>query len=406
MNVGKSKEANFSPWQIIAINDYDSPMDFQANVLEKPWVSLKKIIKREAKSDITVAETELRELPHVQLANLVPDIDWALPADALQSLANENNDIPKFLVCQPFCEHAKILTHWAKANQIQLIQPPDISQVLTADKEWLSSLPTEQKKPWVLPDLERCFLRHTQGLELLRRFLELAHSGLMGPGIIGCDSWAFAFIKKIWPLPDSSPLTLQAFDGHALEAYFTLIKQMNVKNNATQLLSTKTGRPLLPYPEDISTGKSTEFSEKKPALILPELRQLAAHCRGNPGLAWHYWRKKLRSSTDGYQQTDASSKTGKEIVWVLPNIEEPSLPTDATEDVAFLIHALLIHRGLSTDLLCHMLPISRSRIISQLARMKTQCLVICKENTWSIAPLAYPLIRDFLNERHYLVDPF
>lgn len=41
-------------------------------------------------------------------------------------------------------------------------------------------------------------MRHAGGLTLVRRLLERAVSGQLGRGLIGCDSWAWAYLQKVW----------------------------------------------------------------------------------------------------------------------------------------------------------------------------------------------------------------
>ncbi|WP_299310510.1 hypothetical protein [uncultured Halomonas sp.] len=70
------------------------------------------------------------------------------------------------------------------------------------------------------PRLERCFLRHAEGLAGVRRLVEQALAGRLGPGIIGCDSWAWAYLQHTLALPEGQAFTLQPFDGADLDRYF------------------------------------------------------------------------------------------------------------------------------------------------------------------------------------------
>ena len=148
------------------------------------------------------------------------------------------------------------------------------------------------------------------------------------------------------------------------------------------------------------------------------MRQLAAHCRGNPGLAWHYWRKQLRTEPDHEEQNSAEGHDSHEkphgwqgmqsdeVVWVAPDLAAPSLPAETGEDVAFILHVLLLHRGLSADLLALLLPMPRPRVMSALLRLQVTGLLVREDEYWQIAPLAYPTVREFLRVRSYLIDAF
>jgi hypothetical protein len=56
-----------------------------------------------------------------------------------------------------------------------------------------------------LPNLEKCYLRHPSGLNTVRHFFTELRSGGLGRGIIGCDSWAWFYLKHVigGGLPDA-----------------------------------------------------------------------------------------------------------------------------------------------------------------------------------------------------------
>ncbi|SEQ39570.1 hypothetical protein SAMN05421693_12813 [Ectothiorhodospira magna] len=425
-----------SPWHIVPMADYVIPSDDRVSLIKKRWKSLHRLFGRvDKEASVARAEEELRALPNVRLANLVPPINWSLVAEAfaeahnqitadasgrgkidLRSSSGEDEPV-RFLIGQPCCNHAATVQRWAAREQARVLTPPETAQILAGGESWLESLPTRGgDQAWVLPALERCFLRHTNGLDLVRRFLERAISGELGPGVIGCDSWAFAFVQRIWPLPGTAALTLQAFDGAALADLFVKPKANSGARHETRFLSASSGESLLP--EETQTTSRGESSESKLVQTSSELRQLATHCRGNPGLAWHYWRKQLRSEPQHDQQNreeeqdgarSAGQRAGQppdDIVWVVRDVEPPALPADTDEDVAFVLHALLLHRGLTTDLLALLLPIPRARVASQLLRLQVLGLLVREDERWQVAPLAYPVVREFLRDRSYLIDAF
>ncbi|MFN2360840.1 MAG: hypothetical protein ABR522_07160 [Marinobacter sp.] len=86
--------------------------------------------------------------------------------------------------------------------------------MLTGDSAWLETLPKGSTQLWVLPALERCFLRHTNGLDLLRGLMERAFSGEWGPGIIGCDSQALGLLahdSERWQVTSLAYATVREF---------------------------------------------------------------------------------------------------------------------------------------------------------------------------------------------------
>ena len=74
--------------------------------------------------------------------------------------------------------------------------------------------------------------------------------------------------------------------------------------------------------------------------------------------------------------------------------------------MAFLLHALLLHRGLEGDVLGALLPIPPGRLHSYLLRLQALELLSRAGARWQVAPLAYPAVREFLRSRSYLTDSF
>lgn len=417
MNTTAAPDASPPPpplWQIVPARDYVVPTDSQPATLRRRWRALGQLLLGSDDADHARAEADLRALPQVRLANIVPPLDWAPTARALGAQAAPEMDgrAPvRFFVAQPYCDHRAVLAHWAGAHGATMLAAPDTEQILRADRRWLDDLAPDAGRPWVLPELERCFLRHANGLDLVRGFLARALSGALGPGMIGCDSWALAFIERVSPLPGTATLTLQAFDGLALTRCL-----MPPDRSHVRFLSARSGEPLMPACADDSDGDDRHGAET----ACPELRQLAAHCRGNPGLAWHYWRERLCAAPERERQSPAEAPrrdrqqrdngqrlaAADEVVWVAPGIETPTLPAESGEDVAFLLHALLLHRGLDGDVLGTLLPIPQGRLHSHLLRLQALELLIREGARWQVAPLAYPTVREFLRARSYLTDGF
>lgn len=421
------------PWCIVPIEDYTLPPDGRTNLIKKRWKVLRQRFSGAVgEAEVFRAEADLRELPNVRLAHIVPPIDWSSAARSLghacnagtqggvlkpgASSSNNEDTTPWFFVCQPYCDHGSILENWAAEHEARVLHPPDTEQILSGDSAWLEMLPEGNAQPWVLPALEQCFLRHANGLDLLRGFMERALSGEWGPGIIGCDSWAFAFVQRIFPLTGVPAMTLQAFDGPMLADYFVRDRTTPGSRNQIRFLSARSGESLVPDEAQGSSTSSGRPSEDEQDL--PEFRQLAAHCQGNPGLAWHYWRKQLRSEPEPDQQDRAEGRESgtsphetdglgsSDNVWVSQDVETPPMPAEADEDVAFVLHAILLHRGLTTDLLTLLLPAPRARIASQLLRLQALGLLTRDGERWQVAPLAYSTVREFLRVRRYLTDAF
>lgn len=400
------REAGEGPWQLVPLADYRLPGESQPAVLHKKGRSLIRLL-RGTEDDALArdAEDALRALPNVRLENLAPPIDWAPAAAALQrAISAPDGGVPpgvRFLIGQPYGGHADILEHWAEAQGAERLATPSAGQILAQDMQWPGG-DRDLDRPWVLPGLERCFLRHTDGLALLRGFLGQALSGALGAGVIGCDSWAWAFIQRAWPMPQARALTLQAFDGRALADFF--LTPAGEGPGRVEIRSARSGRPLLPANPADAVGDE---------VVSPELRELAAHCRGNLGIAWHYWRKRLRAAPETGQADEVSAAqpgpgTGDAdvLVWLAPEMGAPVLPHESAEDVVFILHALLLHEGLPAELLAELLPLTYSQILSRLLQLQSHEIVDHRDGVWRVAALAYPTVRETLRTRSYLTDAF
>jgi hypothetical protein len=406
-------------WEIVPIGEYSVPSNLDQTTVRKKWSALGRLFgmgANKVQSPLR-AETDLRSLPRVKLEHLVPPIDWSPGAAALDdALADWSADgAPgpgvRVLVGQPFGGHAEILEHWAMAHEAPVLLAPSPESILAGDMgrldDWVAQIDAQRDCPWVLPRLEQCYFRHVRGLQLARRLFELAFAGRLGRGLIGCDSWAWAYLKRVWPFPEIKVLTLQAFDGRKLGTYF-LESALADRHKPVRFCHAKTGENLLPDPE-------RDASDRDDFPVSVELKRLAAHCRGNLGIARIYWRSRLRAEPDEDEDEDAiedddaarsATSRDEETVWLTTDIEDPVLPAETGEEVVLVLHALLLHNGPPEHVLPDLLPLSHDRILSVLLRMKDLGLVEALHDRWRISALGYATARDALHTRGYLIDAF
>lgn len=393
-------------WELVPLGAYEVPTGPDQRLMRRKWATLRHLFRardKEAQAPVK-AEAELRTLPGARLENLVPPIDWAPAAEALDRTLG---DRPKpvgvhFLIGQPHCRHGTILEHWATARDVHLVTPPSGDTVLAGDDSWLTAA-CESEQPWVLPALEHCFLRHTAGLSVVRRILERAVSGRLGAALIGCDGWAWAYLQHIFPAPQLPTLTLQAFDGRRLADLFIRLSGAAPGGPVT-FRNACTGAPVLPDPELLAAGE---------AEIGRELKQLAVHCRGNPGLAWAYWRKRLRAEpeTEEADRADGPEQSSppnghRDTLWLTDPLDDPVPPAERADDFLLILHALLLHNGLPADVIPELLPLPDDQIVSLMARLEALGMVEHYAGLWHVAALGYATARDMLKERGFLVDPF
>lgn len=360
------------------------------------WAAVKKALQHDDEAQLAPARQEqaLRSMSELRLAHLVHPIDWdevSLALDAKMAMAPASKVI--FVVGPPFCGHAEIVSAWAERHKARQIDPPSPAQILSGERQWLP--PWDKQVTWALPRLERCFLRHANGLALVRQLLEDVAMGRAGTGLIGCDSWAWAFLQRVWPVPQGDALVLQALDAERLQR---LLVHLSPTDLGGKLLfrDARSGRVALTVPWG---GEARS----------EEIAQLAAHCRGNPGLAREYWRARLRTEPD----TDAAESAADDaaevapderVVWLSTSQNSPGLPSGADEDIALLLHALLLHGGLSGAMLTEVLPLPQHQCLALLVRLERQALVELRNGCWFVTPLAYTQVRTSLRGRDIQTD--
>lgn len=392
-------------WEFVPVVKYAVPAADAQKAAAVAWVSLQKILRRKDIADTPFKdEQDLHALPQVRLAHLVPPLPWNDAAAALDTALHEwvtagsAATNVKFVVGQPFSGNAEIVSLLGAQHQAVEVTPPSSDQILSNDLSWLDSWPVPENF-WVLSNLEHCYLRHADGLTLLRRLLSLAMNGQLGKGVIGCDSWAWAYIQRVSSMPQADALTLQAFDAERLQSLLNGLMQSRSQTRI-HCFDAKNGEEIIGAPSD-------EEDPRK------EFGVLAAHCRGNVAVATTYWRERLRCQPDEDMTADAEKTTlhtgekdAGEHIWVAGMPPDPELPIGNDEEFFLLLHAILLHGGLLDSLLGDLLPFPMARSRGLLAQLQESGIVHPSSGRWQLQGLAYVAVRSLLKNRDYLTDTF
>ena len=400
-------------WRFVPLAAYARPEAPVGSRAAQAWETFRKMIRRSVGAGEGPArqEHELSMLSEVRLAHLVHPIDWSHASRmldrALAEDASPQGPGVRFVLGQPHCGHAEIVQGWAERHGARVLEAPDPHEILAGGGRWL-----EDWRPgdglWALPRLEHCFLRHAAGLSLVRRLLEVVADGRAGVGVIACDSWAWAYLERVWPVPQHRVLTLQAFDGEALSSLFARLAAP--RRRRLRFRNAHSGRETLAVPRDDDA-------------VGEQLLSLAAHCRGNPGVAWTYWRSSLRAEPEeagedfddeeapaapaaAADRAAATPGARQEVVWVSTHLEEPDLPMEGADDVALLLHALMLHGGLPEKVFEEVLPMSGAQATALALRLQQQGVIERCEGRWTVAALAYVPVHQWLRGRDYLTDRF
>lgn len=374
----------------------------------------KKFEAREPEPEAPVqAEGDLQGLSPGQMGSVAPDPVWTEAVEVLEArlsdwLADEPPARPViFLVSPPHAFREEILAAWAMGRGWRILESPDPRHLLAGEEEWIPGR-FDGVSNWVFPRLEDGFLRHAGSLGPVRRILDDLCAGRLGRGIVGCDSWAWAFLTRIWRGRSFAPIAVQAFDAGRLERWFGDLSA-GAGRRRLDFRHPEDGRyvlPPLPENED-EKGKTPRSSGY--------LQHLAAWSRGIPGIALALWRKSLRIEWKraGENGGGATEETGQRsapdsTVWIAPWEAEgrPGLPAETDRDLAFAAHALLLHNGLPGEILTRILPLSPSRTRQALSLLEDCGAAAETEGIWRITALGYPAVREFLKNEGYLTDRF
>ncbi|MCF7978872.1 MAG: antitoxin [Chromatiaceae bacterium] len=479
-------------WELVGLSDYRLPSAPTATSARRGLSSLMRLFGRRqpASQGPVKTEDELHRLEPERLEAIISPIDWHPAAQLLQQALEQRSKLDPawFIISPPAAGYAGLLETWAAQQAAACIPSPTYEIVAGDHSGWLADLPAGDA-PWALPRLERCWLRHPAGLGLVRELFDRLLSGKLGFGLIGCDSWAWAYLRYVVPTQAVRALTLQALDGERLANW---LGQLAAGGPAELSTGSPTGSPTVKQkgtPTVTPTGTSTglpnrlsvahslrprRFRHAQSGNLLlsvndddeigltSELRYLAAQSRGNPGVALQLWRSRLRSEPDKPEAVEAeaddesdakadeeagdksadkadgkadgkavdkasdkagdtvgdkagdktgdrgSDKTGDkpkvETIWVAPAVEY-ALPSGLDEAEALILHALLLHDGLPTEVVEGLLPHARFQTHSLLLQLAAVEVIRSEpDGCWRVTAFAYAAVRSFLAGRRFLVD--
>jgi hypothetical protein len=366
-----------------------------------------------------LVQKELQGVPVELMDSIVLEPDWG---EAVQSLERALQDWQsgfgsgpslRFIVGAPFSGVPEILSQAAEAFDWKLVEEPSSEEILEGGADWLAELPAEEMTPLVIPRLEHCYLRHHNGLELMRKLVDWILSN-QRPCLIGCNSWAWAYLSKALEMGNLFPLTLtvQAFDGVSLQRWFWDLALRGFGARTLMFRQADNGDVVLPpalpaQTEDGDEGDADKERKESPD-VTDFLARVAAYARGIPGVAREVWRHSLRTAADGEVEKKAQEAANGDILtmWVKPwsQVDLPRVPDEMDRSKTFVLHSLLLHDGLHPVLLRQLLSISSTDVLETLHHLRDTGLVRTRGLKWIVSPLGYPAVRDFLNREGYLVD--
>ncbi len=383
----------------------------------------KKIRGKPNKPDRFISEKALRVPTSTMLDTIVGNPDWSGAVSAmgemLEEWLEENGPHSRLRVVLnvPFSGASEALALLAEERKFPIIEPPTREEILNDGRDWLERVFSEEGSPLIIPKLEDCYLRHYNGLRLLRRLIDYLLSN-NERCLIGCNSWAWAYLSKalsIGPLfPE--PYILRPFEERHLQRWFLELTSKSDKNGVI-FRHTDDGRLVLPLAGEAREPRggmkgASRFSKsaEKPLVVSDFVEHLAAYTRGIPGVALAIWRRSLLVLGEevGERAKEAAEDDRHRTVWVKPwsMLDLPKPPLDGDRSQLFVLHTILLHDHLPPRLLRDLLSISTIDVLETLHQLRKEELLegSLEEEMWRIAPAGYPAIRHQLDRAGYLVD--
>lgn len=354
---------------------------------------------------------DLAPLSRRQLERVAPQPEWQLAGEKLSGELTDWREqwgalqSAALVVAPPFSGLYETLTGLCQAQGWQLIEPPTHAQILAGDTHWLTQF--DGQTPWVLPELAHCYLRHAHGLGLARHFLSRVLDGELGPGVIGCDSWAWEYWLHVVPSLRPSRLMPQALDYHRLGRWFQQLADPEDRR-PVRFRQAETGDWVLGCRRDEGPPKGRKRSGF--------LRDMAAYSRGLPGVAWALWRLALRAEPEvdvaASEESEAEPENANpaaveaRTIWVTDwdLVRPPSVPPMVSPQASLVLHALLLHAGLDAQMLGQVCNLEADGVAQALHLLRRAQLIEKVSRGWAVTALGYPNVRRHLGGQGLPVD--
>lgn len=398
-------------WQFVPLEERHSPPEPASetirSTLQNIWSQV--FHHAEQNNDETPGNKTLESVPQGLLEWVAPMPTWegdcrsALDDALAHWLARENEDAGiQAVIAAPHSGTVDMVLDWAHQHEFAIIKPPTPQQILENDTDWMDQWIHNKASRLVFPWLERAYLRHHNGLGLVRRLLDWLWESDV-PCILVCDSWAWAYLTEVHPLDGfvTSPWTLNALSALQLDRWFSQLARREQRADFV-FRQNDNGKLILHH----RIGEQTANGSEKTSNYL---RHLAARSKGIPGVAWSIWRYSLQINDpkEITKQVQEKAKMDQGItIWVTPweEIELPHIANRLDGDETFLLHALMLHNGLPDELLPGLLPMTSKRVFGALHRLRTYSVVEAAQNGWQVTPVALPAVRAYLRTEGYLTD--
>ncbi|MEM9601188.1 MAG: hypothetical protein AAF926_09205, partial [Pseudomonadota bacterium] len=234
---------------------------------------------------------------------------------------------PLQMIVLPPCERNDILSVWARENALELFSSD-------RDPAELESLNIPDQPPLIIPRLEDRFLRTPQGLHAVRELVK-ALTGFRRRALIGCNSWAWQFLRKACEidLVLNEPMTFRAFNRHRLRNWLGSLALGTLPDDVSEDRAERLCFRSVDKGTDVFGNGDGEDE------ISAYMTELARRSFGIPWVAWHLWRESLYVVPPSDEDiTETADMSSPETIWVMrPRMV--SLPDRSDQNALLVLHA-------------------------------------------------------------------
>lgn len=374
------------PRPLVPLGEYERPSLPTDQTVRRAWRSLVRTLRPDEHEGPVVERGRLDRATEAKLDRLAAGPATA-PAEAdlaadLKAWALDPTAEPRLqIIIVPPCAPRDPVDAWARRAGLPCLPPPP--RHLLTDDPGPPAPDLSGDGVLVIARLEDWMLRHEDGLDTLRALLAaLDETGRRV--VVGCGSWAWAFLSKAVDvdLTLPRPRTFAAHDAGRLKAWLSHLSQAARDEGVTFRLA--------------SDGSEVFGAQENGEEYF---RRLATTSLGIPWVAWHIWRASLRALHPDEETADDSEADDEGLeaargdvrtIWLVdPSM--PTLPKGHERASRLALHALLIHGPLDRALLGLVLPAESSRAV--LAALATSGFVDRASEALASAPAAYPEVR-------------
>lgn len=327
---------------------------------------------------------------------VAPPPDWRDAVRALDDVMDSGSEAGAPLLVHEagHCEAPSIVEAWGARKGGAVIAPPARDRLAEEEGAAWVAAQRSGETPWVLPRLERWWVRTPDGVAFVRSLLDAWAEGTLGRGVIGVDRHAWRYLRHVWPGQARRRVTLRPPSGEALARWFWRLARQGGAPEGTVEERDGGGR-VLPRPE-WDSGQATSPADEPTGSTF--LQSLAAHSDGNPGVAWSLWRRSLQAP--GPEASAATMAT----VPSWSALDRPGPPDAPERSDLLLLHALVLHGGLPDAVLDHVTPVERYERHERLRTLRRGGLLVKADGAWQVTAAGYPVVCALLRDEAYLSD--